>query len=281
MVIYEDMVYLDSGFPFEIRQVVLNKKDNCEGSFHWHNFCEITYVQKGKGNYFVNGVKYEMKEGDLIIFNNVEPHGWMIQDDMDVLVMTFSTQFVSDLNSDYLKPFVERGSNFMNKVSRAEPYASEIAFVMNEIYKEYREKIQGYDLLIKADVLRILTFLIRYCQNTSAVFQIENLSQKKSNMKRLKEAFQYINDHYTEKITLGEVAGAVYMSENYFSAYFKKVTNTSFIDYITSLRLKKAGELMKHTDMSMVEIALECGFNNMSNFYRIYKKHVGELPKRK
>lgn len=60
------------------------------------------------------------------------------------------------------------------------------------------------------------------------------------------------------------------MSDNYFSAYFKKVANCSFIDYITDLRLKKATELLKISDMNMNEIALESGFNNMSNFYRMY-----------
>lgn len=283
MVISKDTITLDADFPFHINEVLLKKTDNCEDSFHWHKFCEITYVQGGNGYYFVNGIQYEMKQGDLIIFNNIEPHGWMVQDeDMQVLVMIFLTDFVSEFHSDYLKPFIERGSNFKNKVHSEDALALVIASGMDEILKEYNQKIQGYQLLIKADVLRILTFLIRYYQNAvQTSSNMEDLNEKKNAMGRLEEAFRYINVHYTEKITLGEVAQSVYMSDNYFSTYFKKVTNCSFIDYITELRLKKVNELMKVTDLNMLDIAMECGFNNMSNFYRMYKKHIGELPERK
>lgn len=67
MILYRDTKTLDTAFPLEINQIRLNKTDNQEDCFHWHNFCEITYVQSGSGNYFVNGKQYDMKEGDLII----------------------------------------------------------------------------------------------------------------------------------------------------------------------------------------------------------------------
>jgi AraC-like DNA-binding protein len=283
MVIYKDNRILNKSFPFEISQIQLNKADNLKDSFHWHNFCEITYVQRGEGSYFVNGKQYDMKEGDLIIFNNAEPHGWFLESQqMYIMVMIFSMDLISKLNSDYLKPFIERGSNFKNKIESDDTFIFEIVAMMKEIYKEFNKKVQGYELLIMADVLRILTFFIRYYQNSSEVgLKPETLDDKKNTMKRIEEAFYYINKHYTEKITLGQVAKSVYMSENYFSSYFKKVANINFMDYVTELRLKKAKELMHSTDLNMNEIALESGFPNLSNFYRIYKKRVGELPKHK
>lgn len=285
MFIYRDNKILDLDFPFEINQIILKKTDNCKDFFHWHDFCEITYIKKGKGNYFVNGKQYDMNKGDLIIFNNVEPHGWLVQsENMNLMVMIFSMDLVSDLDSDYLQPFIERGSNFKNKIDSEDLFVSEIAMMMDEIYEEYYQNTQGYELLIMADILRILTFLIRYYQNDNDRIRgknVESLKDKKKAMKRLEKAFDYINHHYTEKITLREVAKSVYMSKNYFSAYFKKVANISFIDYVTKLRLKKANELIKMTDMSMLEIAMKSGFNNMSNFYRLYKKHIGQLSERK
>lgn len=282
MIIYKDNRTLNRDFPFDIGQILLKKEDNCENSYHWHNFCEITYVQRGMGCYFVNGKQYDMKEGDLILFNNVEPHGWVVKSDtMYLTVMVFSMDLVSSLNSDYLKPFIERGSNFKNKIDCRDSFSGEIYQMMKEILTEYGRNMEGGRLLIIADILRILTFLIRYYQNESRAGEIrEDIDEKKSTMKRLEKAFAYINTHYTEKITLSEVAKSVYMSDNYFSAYFKKVANCNFMDYVTDLRLKKARELMKNPDLNMNEIALESGFYNMSNFYRMYKKHVGEPPQR-
>ncbi len=283
MLIYRDNIILDKDFPFAINQVQLNKADNRRDSFHWHNYCEISYVESGSGSYFVNGRQYEMQEGDLIIFNNVEPHGWLVESEQMVMtVMVFGTELVSNLHYDYLKPFVERGSNFKNKVDREELFTPDIVQMIKEIYGEEQSRSQGYRLLILADMLRILTFLIRYYQKDRGLGKAEEtLTDKKHNMKRLEEAFHYINSHYTEKLTLKEVAESVYMSENYFSTYFKKITDTSFIDYVIGLRLRRVEELMKTTDMSMYEIAMESGFHNMANFYRIYKKHVGALPARR
>ena len=102
--------------------------------------------------------------------------------------------------------------------------------------------------------------------------------EKKNAMKRLEQAFTYINAHYCEKITLEEVASSVYMSSNYFSSYFRKVTNISFSDYVTRLRVNRARELLREEGANVTEIAMECGFNNISNFYRLYKKYMGKTP---
>lgn len=283
MQIYRDNIILDKEFPFAIDQVQLNKVDNRRDSFHWHNYCEISYVESGCGSYFVNGRQYEMQEGDLIIFNNVEPHGWLVESEqMLMTVMIFGTELVSNLHYDYLKPFVERGSNFKNKIDKEELLGMNIVDMVKEIYHENSQQSQGHRLLILADILRILTLLIRFYQKDyEPGKKAETLTDKKYNMKRLEDAFHYINSHYTEKITLKEVAESVFMSENYFSFYFKKITDISFMDYVTGLRLKRVNELIKTTDMSMYEIAMESGFHNMANFYRIYKKHVGALPTRR
>ncbi len=105
------------------------------------------------------------------------------------------------------------------------------------------------------------------------------LREKKNAMKRLEQAFTYINAHYCEKITLEEVAASVYMSSNYFSSYFRKVTNISFSDYVTRMRINHARELLRETDKNVTEIAMECGFNNISNFYRLQKTR-GETAER-
>lgn len=282
MKLVRDNIPLDKEFPFRISEVVLDASNSGPDTFHWHSYFEITYVRKGRGKYFVNGQEYSMDEGDIIIFNNVEPHGWtLLEDDMHLLVMIFSPEFVAEklsvFDSDYLKPFVERGSNFKNRIGKEEPVSHEIRKAIREIYTEWEEKKEGFPLMIKADILRILTMLIRTYQDESK--SDEMLKEKKNAMKRLEKAFDYMNAHYCERITLDEVAASAYMSSNYFSSYFRKVTNIGFSEYVTRLRIKHARELLRDTDRSVTDIAMECGFNNISNFYRLYKKHVGKSPR--
>ncbi len=277
-----DNIPLDKEFPFQIAEVRLTPENSKPGTWHWHSYFEITCVLEGKGNYFVNGQEYTMEKDDVIIFNNVEPHGWnLIGDDMKLLVMIFSPEFVAEkisvFDTGYLKPFVERGSNFKNRIGREDEINPEIRAGIEEIYKEWQGRKEGYQLMIKANVLRILTMLIRTYQDESK--SDEMLKEKKTAMKRLEQAFAYIDTHYCEKITLEDVAASVYMSSNYFSSYFRKVTNISFSDYVTRMRINHARELLREGRMNVTDIAMECGFNNISNFYRLYKKHVGKTPK--
>ena len=281
MKLIRDNIALDKDFPFQISEVVLNHKNSRPDTFHWHSYFEITYVQEGQGNYSVNGQEYMMKP-DIIIFNNVEAHGWKLMgEDMKLLVMIFSPEFVAEKLSvfffDYLKPFVERGSNFKNRIGSEEPVSHEIRKGIREIYAEWQQQKEGYPLMIKANILRILTMLIRTYQDESK--SGEMLKEKKSAMKRLEQAISYIDHHYSEKITLDEVAAAAYMSSNYFSSYFRKVTGISFSEYVTRIRISHARELLRDTDKSVTEIAMECGFHNISNFYRLYKKQVGKSPR--
>lgn len=280
MLIFKDEMKLNREFPFQLAEYSLKRDDNTIDSYHYHDFCEITYVKDGKGKYMVGGRCYDVAPGDLIIFNNVEPHGWQVLGrKMDVMVITFAPELVSDpgnvFSGEYLKPFIERGSNFQNRIEASDRTAQVIYGIMQEIQWEIKHADIGYKDMVKADILRILTYLIRHYQLND-----DSRMTQKRQIKRLEPALFYINSHYTEPVRLEEVASLTYMSPNYFSAYFKRVIGRTFMEYVTLLRLKKVQELYQMSGSSMAELAMECGFQNVSNFYRMYKKYIGELPDR-
>ena len=76
-----------------------------------------------------------------------------------------------------------------------------------------------------------------------------------------------------------EVAASCHMSTNYFSTYFRKAANMNFSEYVSRLRIKEARRLLRTTYLSVTEIAYECGFQNLSNFYRTYHKFFDRSPK--
>ncbi|MBQ4483228.1 MAG: helix-turn-helix domain-containing protein [Lachnospiraceae bacterium] len=284
MVICKDNTRLPEEFPVLIRKVTLKETDNDAERFHYHDFCEITCVLSGYGIYYINGMEYPVEPGDIIIFNQVEPHGWVVTERiMEVLVLTFAPEVISDpagtVSDEYLKPFLYLGSHFKNLIPSTDDRTGEMHDIMEEIAGEARRREKGYEGMIRADILRILTLLIRHYEKEGTDTSID-LGEKKRSMKRLEEAVYYINSHFTDNLTLEEVARKAYMSPNYFSTYFKNVTNRKFSEYLTMLRLNRVQELFLTTDRTVASIAMECGFRNMSNFYRLYKKHVGELPQK-
>lgn len=280
---YQDNIPLDKDFPFQIEEVLLSASFNDAEPFHWHNYYEITLVLEGSACYYVNGQSFLVEAGDIFIFNNAELHGWQVfQQEMRVLVLIFSAPLVAGggnfTDMEYLLPFIQRGSNFKNKIDRTDRYAPEIAAIMAQIREEWTTRSAGYRLMIKADVLRILTMLVRHYHDDSRTSEVH--TDRNKALMRLQGAFEYIDAGYCGKVTLKEAAEQAYMSPNYFSHYFHTATGVSFSDYVTMRRVRKARQLLETTGRSIYEIAIECGFPNSSNFYRLYKKHTGESPRR-
>ena len=281
MNVHQDGLILDSGFPFQIDEVTLASGDNADEAFHWHSFLEITCILEGSGCYYVSDRAYEVSPGDIVIFNSAELHGWQVfQSEMRVLAMVFSDSIVAGygdlMDKEYLRPFIGRGSNFRNRIGKDEPCAARIADIMQEILGEWRQRSDGYSLMIKADVLRVLTMLVRHYQGDARAAERGDPSRA---LRRLQPAFEYIDANYCGRITLKQAADQVFMSPNYFSHYFHAATHISFSDYVTLRRIRRARELMESSGKSIYEIAIECGFPNSSNFYRLYKKHTGVSPR--
>ena len=281
MNVHQDGLILDRVFPFQIDAVTLAAGDNADDAFHWHSFLEVTCILEGSGCYYVSDRAYEVSPGDIVIFNSAELHGWQVfQNEMRVLAMVFSDSIVAGygdrMDMEYLRPFIGRGRNFRNRIGKDEPCAPRIAAIMREIMGEWQRREAGYPLMIKADILRILTMLVRHYHDDAWAPERGDPSKA---LRRLQPAFEFIDANYCGRITLKQAADQVYMSPNYFSHYFHDATHISFSDYVSLRRIRKARELMETTGKSIYEIAIECGFPNSSNFYRLYRKHTGESPR--
>ncbi|MDY6287261.1 MAG: AraC family transcriptional regulator [Bilifractor sp.] len=281
MEIVRDSSKLDPEFPMCIRNVTVYDDGSGDAVFHWHPFLEITCVESGSGVYYVNGVSYRMKAGSLIIFNGTETHGWKVEEGrMDLLVMTFAEELIASpgvpMDEEYLKPFVAREEGFSNRIDASAGCAPQIHELMKEALRESNLREAGYRLMMKAIVMRILAMLVRHYDFRASLEPDREFHTVPVRMyKRLEPALYYINAGYTGSVTLEEAARRACMSPNYFSTCFRKTLGKSFSRYVTELRLHRARELTETTDMSMTEIAGECGFRNMSNFYRLWKKYGG------
>lgn len=97
--------------------------------------------------------------------------------------------------------------------------------------------------------------------------------------RRVNKVSKYVNEHYAEEIRLNDLAELVNMSRTSFSRFFKLRTGKSLTDYITDIRVGHATRLLVDTTTTIAEIAYGCGFNNLSNFNRIFKKKKNCSPK--
>ena len=105
----------------------------------------------------------------------------------------------------------------------------------------------------------------------------DHAEQNKS-LSSIKNVLDYINSHYNEPLNAKELAGLSNYSEYYFMKLFRQYTGKTLIEYINDLRLEKSKTLLLHSDDSVTEIALECGFNNTSYYIKKFQQANGISP---
>lgn len=286
MKIFKDSMKLSADFPFEISSETLKSEDNCKNSYHWHDFYEISYVVKGSGSYFLNGEMFDVDSGDILIFSRAKLHGWIVSEgSMELVVIVFSPVLLAFSESET----EEWENSIRHKLDGSLGQTKQLVMSIEKLKSEYADKKSGYHLAVKAELLRLLTDIIRF-QDSSALKEDKDLnknqaqtdnrdrslteSEKVSSMERMEAVTNYVNQHYTEKIALEEVAAEAHMNANYFSGYFKRLTGLTFQEYLISYRMDKAEELKQESGMSTTEAARRCGFHNISNYYRLYKKYM-------
>ncbi len=96
--------------------------------------------------------------------------------------------------------------------------------------------------------------------------------------RHISQSLRYIHNHYTESISAYDIAKELNLHVNYFHNIFFKYMGTTFLTYITTLRMNHAKELLASTTLSIDEISKRCSIENTKYFFRIFKKHVGSSP---
>jgi len=99
------------------------------------------------------------------------------------------------------------------------------------------------------------------------------------NSRRIERVFEHMNANYNKQVTLAEVARIANMPEASFSRFIKKRTGKTFIDSLNEIRLGHASRMLINSTTTVAEIAYKCGFNNISNFNRIFKRKKMCIPK--
>ena len=124
----------------------------------------------------------------------------------------------------------------------------------------------------------VVKLLAIFAQHLSMVSNQVVVQQENAETPVIARAKQFINEHQTEELSLGQVAKAVNMSTFYFCKMFKKITGINFTDYLSRVRIEKAKNLLLNPNLRISEIAYEVGFQSLTHFNRVFKKIIGQSP---
>lgn len=241
---------------------------------HSHSFAEVAIVLKGSGTYTINAEEYAITPGDVFFFgSNTVHYITNASSSLELLTLQFSTELLLDITP--VQSVAPNWRLFASPVSLYIPNAEAPCFqgVLREIRSNLENRPLNYIAYINSLMIILAISLIRYASDHNI-----NLVPSKNNTSML-AALAYIDQNIAHHITLQDVAAAAMLSPSYFSSSFKRYTGYSLIDYTNAKRIRLASKLLlNNRNASISEIAMQVGFNNMSNFNRAFRKYIGCTP---
>ncbi len=240
---------------------------------HWHSEIEMLYVKNGAISVTVEERKYVLNQGDIIFIEPEKIHTvspFILPLEYDAAV--FSPSALS-LNSehffgrDIIMPIINGDSEFSGIIDGS--------FNDYDKLKAYAETVFNKDSS-KAAVFASLVGIISNLYDNGYIKKSSGQISKYSH--DIKKCLEYISENYSRKIKLSELSDLIHVSENYFCGYFKKFTGITPFEQINETRVKKAAALLSDSDLTVSEVAVKCGFENLSYFTRKFKSIVGCTP---
>ena len=244
---------------------------------HTHEYFQIYYIANGCLTHFIENKSSKLYQGDMFII----PPGVMHYISTETNTVFYSFSFMPDflnqsppgntLVSIFLRNLLT-DKNILPKVSVDSEDIFHIESVMERMLNEFSSKNFGFIEIIHSYAVLLVTVLARN------YFEKNTLPEYFNNGKQfVLHCVKYIENNFTDRITLDEICKRSAMSKNSFCELFCKLTGHSFNSYLNICRIKKATEYIKD-GYKITAIYGLCGYNDFSTFYRNFKKIMGVTP---
>ncbi len=274
-----EKVDFDQRYPIDISETI--GVDSGYRKLHYHDAQEINLIKNGSGFYIINGERYEFEKGDILLMNSNDLHCAYETKDLVMLVVMFDAAwFYSNLRfePELLAPFSEMGLHFTNQLDRTHPKMPLLRSTLMDMETEHNLAQASYGAVVYAKLLCFLSYVNRYLRQENVNCGKGPISE--AQLDKVRTALNAMDEKCAYPWTLEQLASLGYLSPSRFSSLFVRIVGMSPVDYLIRLRLDRACHMLENTDEKIVNIAMECGFRTLSNFNRLFKRHIGTEPRK-
>ena len=276
----ENKTHADPMFPYNTYLCSVPLDFNSV-SLHWHEFMEIIYIKKGKGNVTVDFTTHYVEEGDIVIIlpghiHGISQHEGYSMEYENILfsVDMFRSRNHDSLDSEFFLPLLAGDVDIKSIYDRDDSLYPSLSACLNRVDKLCSETPKGYHLALKGCYFEF--FYILYANSTAR--DEADRKNRARDLERTKLILSYIDENYKEAISITDIASYCGFSESHFMRFFKNTMGVSFVSYLNDFRLNVAARLLSSNDESILSVAENCGFFNLSYFNRMFKKKYGVTP---
>jgi AraC-like DNA-binding protein len=274
---------LEPAFPFVVKLFSYETK---AGPFplNWHERLELFMPLSGAGEFDNGEHRISFEAGDILVIDNLKLHGVASYRGKSrrAMVITFLPEFVYTLGSPLcdsllLTPFYRTAGAPPAVLKRSEPRPQGLDEAVSRLVQCYLSP----DGLQRQAGCKVFLVQMLYCLVTWAGESRATRSEclrRQEESERLGRLHEYLLAHFNQKVSIGQAASLVGMSDSRFMRYFRTVTGETFVSYLTRLRLERAAQLLEESALSIAEIATTVGFSDQSYFDRVFRRHFGRTP---
>lgn len=249
---------------------------------HIHDAVEFLYIRQGSYTARVDGTEYALHPGDLILFcaNSIHHVATGPSADNNYYVIKILPSVLMHLApqgkaAGYLLRFTLNRPGQKCLWTRAELEADvKILSVLNSLLEEKASGSYGSEAIIKLKMAELLLLILR-----ADAPQRPDVPEPEITG-RIFAAMGYVRGHFSEDIDEQKLARELGLSYSYFSRCFQRVTGMRFRQYLNTVRIDRAEQLLLTTDLPVTQVASLCGYNHVSYFISVYRKRKGTTPHR-
>lgn len=243
---------------------------------HVHEKYEIYYLVSGERYYFIKDQVFRIKKGHMVFINQGEMHKTTDADlpDHKRILVYFEKKFVDTLNGSVssLLDFMSQKKYSVMELSLKDQ--SYIENIFNEMNEEILKESIGFEVHLQGLLMKLLVFIARHSEEHNEKDYFSNCPRHE----KIADIVKFINTHYNEQLSVGEIAEHFYISQYYLCRTFRETTGYTIVQYINTVRVKEAKKLLGRGNPKMIQVAEKTGFGSIAQFNRVFRDIVGCSP---
>ena len=243
--------------------------------WHYHPEYELTYMVRGSGKRLVGDSYENFDEGDLVLLGPSLPHTWFTEkrskENYRAIVIQFSLNFIEPMLQYTEMADIRK---LLKKADKGLRFSTQ---------KSKELSVHLYQILHNkgVDSITSLLLLLQKLSNSRTISLATpgfRPIKGNQNQQRINIVFQYVQQQFKNGISLREAASLIHLSQSAFCKFFKRISGKTFSDYVNDIRIAHACQLLIESDMLIVQIAYESGFDSLTYFNRIFLKKKETKP---
>lgn len=241
--------------------------------FHWHKETELLYVLEGEFTLYLDQKEIHLLQGDLCYIPSGMVHMGegvnCVYECIDFDASKLMQQ--PPLVRHYMNVLENESRQIQNLFTQEQPGILKCA---SRMFTAARYQESGWEMLVLAGLYDFFGTVVQKGYH----FPVPKEKGDRTNILQISAVIEYIGSHYKEQILLDDLARVATLSPKYFCKYFRIVTGKTPVAYLNYYRVERACFLLEQRGCTVTDVALECGFNDVSYFIRSFKKQKGLTP---